>query len=350
MNNKETYNRMLYIDILNVVSCLAVVFLHTNEMFWAFSYEPYWISANIIECVFYYAVPVFFMITGTTLIDYRKKYNTKEFFCKRISKTIIPFLIWSIIAVFYYKIMKKTNLTTDSLNAILDGIINTKYVPIYWYFISLIPVYLSIPVLSLIPDEQKKSAYFYIVILTFVFNSLIPLISEITGNRFVSNPGLRMPLGGGYLFYALLGYLLSHSDLKRYKKWIYLLGIVGLTIHIIGTWYLSYRIGDIGRTFKGYLNVPYILYSIAVFTFFKERDYGKCNFKIFKFVKYFSGTTFGIYLMHWFILDIFKQVTGGRFSKMLSYRIVGAIIIFSICGIFIKNVQKNKIVKKIIFP
>ena len=129
MNNKETYNRMLYIDILNVVSCLAVVFLHTNEMFWAFSYEPYWISANIIECVFYYAVPVFFMITGTTLIDYRKKYNTKEFFCKRISKTIIPFLIWSIIAVFYYKIMKKTNLTTDSLNAILDGIINTKYVP-----------------------------------------------------------------------------------------------------------------------------------------------------------------------------------------------------------------------------
>lgn len=163
MNNKETYNRMLYIDILNVVSCLAVVFLHTNEMFWAFSYEPYWISANIIECVFYYAVPVFFMITGTTLIDYRKKYNTKEFFCKRISKTIIPFLIWSIIAVFYYKIMKKTNLTTDSLNAILDGIINTKYVPIYWYFISLIPVYLSIPVLSLIPDEQKKSAYFYIL-------------------------------------------------------------------------------------------------------------------------------------------------------------------------------------------
>ena len=63
-------------------------------------------------------------------------------------------------------------------------------------------------------------------------------------------------------FYALLGYLLSHSDLKRYKKWIYLFGIVGLTIHIIGTWYLSYRIGDIGRTFKGYLNVPCILYFL----------------------------------------------------------------------------------------
>ena len=51
-----------------------------------------------------------------------------------------------------------------------------------------------------------------------------------------------------------------------------------------------------------------------------------------------------------YLTRIFKQVTGGRFSKMLSYRIVGAIIIFSICGIFIKNVQKNKIVKKIIFP
>ena len=91
MNNKETYNRMLYIDILNVVSCLAVVFLHTNEMFWAFSYEPYWISANIIECVFYYAVPVFFMITGTTLIDYRKNTIQKSFFVSEFQKQLYHF-------------------------------------------------------------------------------------------------------------------------------------------------------------------------------------------------------------------------------------------------------------------
>lgn len=58
---KEKYK--YYIDVLNVISCLSVVILHTNNAFWKFSYESYWISANFIECIFYFAVPVFFMIT-----------------------------------------------------------------------------------------------------------------------------------------------------------------------------------------------------------------------------------------------------------------------------------------------
>lgn len=44
--------RKEYIDILNVISCLAVVLLHTNNAFWRFSYDSYWISANFIECIF----------------------------------------------------------------------------------------------------------------------------------------------------------------------------------------------------------------------------------------------------------------------------------------------------------
>ena len=57
-----------YISALNVLSCMAVVFLHTNCVFWDFKKENYWITANIIECIFYFAVPVFFMISGATLI------------------------------------------------------------------------------------------------------------------------------------------------------------------------------------------------------------------------------------------------------------------------------------------
>lgn len=82
-----------YITVLSVLSCIAVVYLHINDCFWNFSYENYWISANIIESIFYFAVPVFFMISGCTLIDYRNKYSTKIYFKKRINKTLIPFII-----------------------------------------------------------------------------------------------------------------------------------------------------------------------------------------------------------------------------------------------------------------
>lgn len=91
-NNQRKEN---YISILNVFATVSVVFLHTNGVFWIFSKERYWITANVIESIFYFAVPIFFMISGTTLIDYRERYNTKEFFLRRIKKTLIPYIGWS---------------------------------------------------------------------------------------------------------------------------------------------------------------------------------------------------------------------------------------------------------------
>ena len=64
-------NRIEYIDYLNVFCCLSVIALHCNGCFWKFSYESYWISSVFIECIFYFAVPIFFMITGITLFDYK---------------------------------------------------------------------------------------------------------------------------------------------------------------------------------------------------------------------------------------------------------------------------------------
>ena len=54
--------KKIYIQILGVIACLAVVAMHVNGCFWQFSYDRYWITANIIECICYFAVPIFFMM------------------------------------------------------------------------------------------------------------------------------------------------------------------------------------------------------------------------------------------------------------------------------------------------
>ena len=87
MTNKKS--RIKYISVLNALACFAVVMLHSNGAFWTYSTDSYWISADFIESFMYFAVPVFFMISGTTLIDYRDKYSTREYFKKRIEKTLI---------------------------------------------------------------------------------------------------------------------------------------------------------------------------------------------------------------------------------------------------------------------
>lgn len=123
--------KKIYIQILGVIACLAVVAMHVNGCFWQFSYDRYWITANIIECICYFAVPIFFMISGATLLNYRKRYTTAVFFKKRFGKTLVPFLIWSVISAIWYYIVYHAR--PEGIREVVDGILNTRYVDIYWF-------------------------------------------------------------------------------------------------------------------------------------------------------------------------------------------------------------------------
>lgn len=131
--------KKIYIQILGVIACLAVVAMHVNGCFWQFSYDRYWITANIIECICYFAVPIFFMISGATLLNYRKRYTTAVFFKKRFGKTLVPFLIWSVISAIWYYIVYHAR--PEGIREVVDGILNTRYVDIYWFFPALFSVY-----------------------------------------------------------------------------------------------------------------------------------------------------------------------------------------------------------------
>ena len=145
-----------YISFSAVICAIAVVFLHTNKCFWKFSTDPYWISANTIECIFHFAVPAFFMITGVTLLDFNKRYGLKEYFKKRINKTLIPFLFWSMFGLLYQAVYLCT-IPIKNINAhyIINKLISGRMVAVYWFFIPLFCVYLIIPALANIKEEKK---------------------------------------------------------------------------------------------------------------------------------------------------------------------------------------------------
>ena len=56
-------NKKIHITALSVLSCFGVVCMHTGS-FWNFAKDLNWIFGNLIESVFYFAVPVFLMISG----------------------------------------------------------------------------------------------------------------------------------------------------------------------------------------------------------------------------------------------------------------------------------------------
>ena len=97
---KDFGKRVVYFDILNILSCLFVIALHVNKDSWHYEKTSYWFAALAVEVLCYCAVPVFFMLSGASLLNYRTKYSTKTFFVKRLKKTVVPYCVWSLLFFF----------------------------------------------------------------------------------------------------------------------------------------------------------------------------------------------------------------------------------------------------------
>lgn len=337
-----------YISVLNVLAAISVVIIHTNGWsFWSYTTDKIWVINNIIESVFYFAVPIFFMTMGVTLIGYREKYSTKEFLKKRFGKTLIPFIFWSLFGIFYQVVITgRMTLDTISFVTLFNAIMSTSYVYIFWFFIALFAVYLFVPLLSSVEKGLRKNVFSYLLICCLFFNSVFPFINNIFNLRL--NLPISFVLGNEYVVYLLLGYLLHNCKLnKKQEIFIYVLGIVGLLMHIIGTYNLSISSFMIDKTYKGYTNVPCILYSSAIFLFVKNICGVIKNKRFFITVNILKDYTFAIYLLHWFVMDLITIIFNPN-TRNLLYTFGMPVIIIPICLFLTYAIRKIPIIKKIL--
>lgn len=323
-------SNLFYITVLNVISTLAVVGLHTNGCFWEFSKERWWFTANIIESVLYFAVPVFFMITGATLLDYTKRCDTKTFFIRRLKKTVIPFVFWSLVALlFQIYFFKRISWNVITIDYLVDGVLNTKFNSLYWFFPPLFGLYLSIPLFASLEKSKKIAVLKYLAGSCFLLNCLIPFL--LTVFKIKIHFPIVIVVGSGYLLYLILGYLFNRLDFSKTEKGIiYLLAFLGLLLHICGTYFLSMEAGKIIGTYKGYNNVPCILYSIGIFLFVKENVRRLNTVSIRGGLELLNDYTFSIYLLHWFVMSLLIRAFHID-THSIVYRVGGIFLVSIIC-------------------
>ncbi len=334
-----------FVTVLNVISCIAVVMLHTNGCFWEFSRTGHWPSANVLECLMYFGVPVFFMLSGATLMDYRERYSTKTFFLRRGRRTLVPFLLWSLVGIGGKVLIGRLELGELTPGRVVEMIFNAQAVETFWFFIPLFSVYLCLPVLSAV-TVRRREVFTYLVVVCLSLNVLCPFACSLLGLRY--NGALAVM--DGYLVYAVLGYLLSQYELgRRWRILIYVLGAAGLLLHMAGTYFLSMRSGAISHVFKGYLNLPCFFYAAAVFLLVRQ---GSQRWKPtawwLRIAQWLSGYTFSVYLLHSFVLWAVKRCLSVN-ECALSYRVGGAFAVVLLC-VLIAHIGRKVPVVKYFFP
>ncbi len=338
-------------DILNIISMIAVVILHVNNAVWWMPVnQPSWKGCLAIEVLFYWAVPVFFMLTGTNLIDYRKRYSTKVFLKKRFDKTVIPFLFWSIISI-PWGIFQEHSINGQDINSvrnIIDVVFHAKAMSIYWFFLPLFTIYLCIPLISLIPEAERKKACQYYIVYSFLMSSLFPPLCTILGIQFNNNLFCGLNGAGGMLMFAIIGYYLTHYEI-RHSKILFAAGAVVIVIRYMLNYNLALEQGSMDHTYSNYNDFYSVLLAVAVFIFFVQIDFERIPFfsQHQGLIRRISGASFGIYLTHYYLLR-FLVTQFGIDMTTLSWHIWGTIAVYCISLVLVLILQRIPLINKIV--
>ena len=337
-----------YITFIVVVSAFAVLTLHTNGCFWSYTgKEDYWFSANIIECVFYFAVPLFFMVSGITLMDFFDRYTMKRFFAKRFMKTMLPFLVWSLVAMLMDLSTGKRVWSDITFKSVYQGLTGNGFVSIYWFFYALFNMYICMPLFAAVEKNKRMLVFSYLVIAAFVFNIFLPFLKNVFSSDL--NIMFEVAILEGFLIWPLLGWVLHNYEFKKWHKVIiYVVGLVALLLHIIGSYVLSVDAGHVVTTFKGYGNVPSVLYAVSVFVFLK--DVGRWVMdrdRLAKFVKVVARYAFEIYLLQFILLKVAAKISFVDRNSLV-YRLVAPFVMIPIIMAFTWCVRKIPVIRRIV--
>lgn len=336
--------------------------LHANGVFWRHPTGRLWITSSFIECFFYFAVPIFFMISGATLMNYRARYNSKEYLIKRAKRTLIPYLFWSFFAFLFLTFNKQGQLINlDSLffgggidySVIVNlpiNIINNKFMGVYWFFPPLFVCYFSIIILSNFSKNYK--ILYFIAIWIFVAQFVLPFCANLFQVRI--NPVLTSsPMGSGFVLFIILGWVLSKNQLSNKCKFIiYLLGVLSLLARFTSLMFSPEAPAPINKLFSGYLNIATVFYSVAIFILVKDvspqienliNSISQKNIALGNMI--LSGLmtvrdcSLGIYLLHAYFTSKLVPFLGVNTSSIY-YRTFGALLIVCICCILTLVIKK----------
>lgn len=319
-------SRVIYFDVLNILACFGVVAMHVNGLTHSYSRSLRWVQALSVDCLFYWAVPVFFMLTGATLLGYRSRYSTKEFLRKRIERTVVPFIAWSLISYLWQLLMWHSETLTppELLNAILLTEINNRF----WFFIPLFAAYLCIPVFSLFVNNGRLLTY--CIAIGSAVNIVLPFVVGVIGLRW--NTAFSFGITSGYLIYVLIGYWLANNDVPKWiANMLCALGILLTCYRFFGTWTSSFATNELVKVGVGYTNVPCFFESIAVFLFVK-RLLAKRHFsdRVVCALSRVSACSFGIYLVHSIVIWHIQDLTGlTNYSNL--WRLAGPLVVYALC-------------------
>lgn len=300
---KTNSNRIFVYDIVRIIAILAVIMIHCtsfySKIFKPLSFE--YTVGNILETISCMAVQLFVLLSGIFMLNENKELPVSKL-AKKIIKLFLLLIGWSL---FYAAVYHPNKL----MHYFLFGHYHL------WYLYMVIGLYLITPILRLFVKLKNMTYLYYLMILACVFQfipNFIDIITFQTDNVDKFFKKFYMYPVYGFISYYIMGWLI-HNDWKninKYKNAIYGLGIGCFIVMIMISEFFPNANSKIHKLIIHSFSFPVFWYSISVFIFIKNLVFkieSKITERVKKIVASISQLTFGVYLVHAFILTQIKS-------------------------------------------
>lgn len=328
---KTETNRIVFLDYLRVIACFMVIMVHACEFYYcaetgailANDNDRLWVS--LIDGAFRQAVPLFVMASSFLLVPLTT--DTATFFKRRFSRVFVPFLVWSLL----YAIV-------PVLTGSIDGDIWQRVATILytanmdsghlWFIYMLVGIYLIMPVISpWISQVSKRGEEIFLAIwfLSTFTGYLRPLTTYVWGEVFWNN------FHALYYFSGYIGYVVLSHYIRKYVDWSLKKSVaVAVPLILIGYAFTAglFYTHSLESTDYAYVEQSWYFctFNVAMMTagtFLLLRHVSYSAKWLYSPVKTISKLSYGIYLMHIFILGFMQQWLAPHFPTLPAILIVG---------------------------
>lgn len=337
--------RIAYLDHLRIVATFAVIMIHVAAQNW-YSQNvntAAWKAFNFYDSISRWSVPAFVMISGALMLE--KDVSLKKLYKEKIPHFLIVFLIWSLVYALHMG---------GSFQTILLNTVRGK--SHLWFLYLIVGLYICIPILKKIVEDQRITVYFLAV--SFVFSFLVPFLLRVltdfggettkTWAKALTEvySDLNITVTGGYAACYVAGHYLSRAKIiKPVRMVIYAIGLLGT----VATVFLSLRISIAqGAPVSSYyedLNLNVVAPAVAVFVWFRYN--APSADRINAIVGKLSACSFGIYLVHILVMETLEKQLGLdtlSFDPMLTVPVI-SVTVFAISCVISAIIRRIPILK-----
>ena len=310
MANRE--NNIEWLDSLRALAIIGVIMIHISSPVVKMSYGGnmiYWWIGNIINSSIRFAVPVFLMISGATMLN--RKYKLGEFYKKRMMRVLLPLVFWMVV----YWIFRWYSLPPAQKPYDVGGIVHwgvnlfltegiSKH---FWYIYMLLFIYLAVPFLGMF---VRKLSSWSLLFLLAAWVLLCGVSSDFSLNMYSWSGDYLSKFVGYFLYsgYLVLGYYIYKYTLvsKNIRLTAVLIFVASIAVSTFFAYYASLKAGRLNVTVYSYLNLNTIVQSGALFLSLKNTILKN---RIVRWLqKTVSDYSYGIYLVHILVIGVFFQL------------------------------------------